>query len=135
MARCACLRTSRRLLPFCPSICVGLALVALLLVPACDRLSTLKVPEIYDGCEHCSLIVRQIAWSIDHDPTDWSTDGFLLCRNGGWLWSPDACVWIANDAYGIEIGPRSNTVHLQSEEERALLWRATQRWLTNGRNY
>lgn len=93
-------------------------------------LADLKVPDTYDGCITCPLIVRQMAWSLDNEPTLWSTDGYIVSRNGG------GAMWIANEAYGIEIGTSAgHTSTLDNSESRALLWRAYQRWVIDSRRW
>lgn len=91
----------------------------------CTPISGLKVPDTYDGCSGCSLIVRQMAVSLDTEAREWKTDGYHV-------WRGDASMWIANEAYGIGIGPsKREEAKLSNAEERALLWRAFQRWVTN----
>lgn len=106
-------------------ICAAIGLFCIAATP----LSKITVPDSYDNCDDCSVIVREMAWSLDNEPTLWTTDGFRLCRSGG------GCIWIANQAYGIGIGPTERTVELQSHVERNLLWRAAQRWLVRPENY
>lgn len=89
-------------------------------------LAMIAPPAIYDHCADCSLLARQMAWSIDKQPEKWTTDGYRLSRFDG------PSVWVANEAYGIGVGPTPITAgasQLDNKSDRELLWRAYQRWL------
>lgn len=107
------------------------ALAITFCLAACgDKVVRVSAPTTYDGCTDCSLIARQIAWSFDHDPNGWSSDGFRA-MHGPWLWH-DAYVWVANGEFGIGIGDTSDndSPPLASESDRALIYRAFSRWQT-----
>jgi len=60
-----------------------LPLLCVVLLSGCDvenRISDIKVSDIYDECTDCSLIVRQMAWSLDNDP---QYDQARLCKANG----------------------------------------------------
>lgn len=90
-------------------------------------LAAIKVPAVYDGSQ-CQMIARQIAWSLDHQPHQWKTDGYTVTRNG------TASVWVANGEDGMAIGPNPDTVSglggtWDDDCSKALIWRAFTRWL------
>lgn len=87
-------------------------------------------PATYNGCQGESLIVREMAFSLDSDPTGWRTDGFRMIRTAG------GAMWVANGAHHVEIGPSEHQMGLlDGENEQACLYAAFQRWLHNTKNY
>jgi hypothetical protein len=89
-------------------------------------LASIKVPAVYDGAS-CSLIARQIAWSLDNEPDRWSTDGYKVTRDGS-----GASVWVANEAYGMSIAPDPQSVNGSSWNDecgKELVYRSYQHWL------
>src|ERR1700743_1678531 len=109
---------------------IVLGATAVEFVPSLDRgVSSLPVPDTYDGCGDCSLIARQMAWSLDHQPRKWHTDGY-------WLSRPGASAWISNGSDGIEIGPGEwQAGALSSADDRSLIYGAYQRWITNEQRF
>lgn len=83
-----------------------------------------EVTGAYDGCD-CAPVAKQLAWSLDHEGSEWSTDGYLLSRG-----SYGPVIWIANESSGLSAGPHDTMGEPWhgSDNDRALVWRAVQRW-------
>ena len=84
------------------------------------------IPSPYDGCNDCTMPARQIAWSFDHQPKEWSSDRFRAHRRGVWI-------WIANEDYGIEVGTDASTDPegfgwKPSAQDRLIIYAAFSRW-------
>lgn len=95
------------------------------------RLDPIALLPYAEGCDGCAPIVLQIAWSLQNEPNAWSSDGFYLCRSGN-----SACMWIANQAYGLEIGSsRWSTMQLDDDRARVYLYAAFQCWLLDQRRW
>jgi len=115
-----------------------LLLVCGVFVSGCDteiavklnRISDIKVPDIYDGCNDCSLIVRQMAWSMDNEPATWKTDGYYVSRN-------DATAWVASSDYIVRIGPDKENLGelLHDGSEAHLIYRAYRRFVTRSERF
>ena|SRR3990167_7244481 len=84
--------------------------------------SSLKVPEVYDGCNDCSLIARQIAWSIDNEPQLWKNKGYNIDREGG------SSIWVASGERSLGIGPTWAKTANPPKNDQSLIWRAYVRW-------
>ena len=97
-----------------------------------SKLSEISIPQNYKQCPACSLIVRQIGYSLETSPKEWKTDGFRLTHDSG------TCIWVANGAYGIGIGPNewtSETNQLNDDAARKYLWGIYQQWIINPERY
>lgn len=88
-------------------------------------LSLLQVPDEYGDCASCARIVRQMAWSLEHEPDAWTTNGFYVIRKDG------PAIWVASGVNFIRIGPKKTEVAMEplQEAERELLWRAHNQWV------
>ena len=79
----------------------------------------------YDGCNDCSQLPKEVAWSLDHHPEQWSRpDQFNIKRGDVYVWIanlPDQTV-ISSDSFGD--GVRFE----DSDDDAALVDRAVQRW-------
>ena len=97
------------------------------LAPHSIGLGAVRPPIKYRDCDDCSLLSRQIAWSLDNQPELWDTDGFHVDRRGG------GSMWIANGAYYIGLGSSDSSTHPGRPDltphDQGLLWGAYQRWL------
>lgn len=95
-----------------------------------SSISSISVPDTYKECPDCSEIVRKMAYSLDTQPTAWSTNGYEIWREGG------GAAWIANSDYGISIGPeKSKLAKIDNENDRRALWAAYQRWAINQKRF
>ncbi len=87
------------------------------------------VPEIaspYNGCGQCSLPARQIAWSLDNQGDQWSSDHYRANRRGIWI-------WVANEAYGLQVNTVKDVVPhdfgwIPSPLDRELIYSSYARW-------
>lgn len=99
--------------------------------PPLDRsLMALKIPVDYAPCPDVPDVIRRMAFSLDTEPTVWSSDGYRAKREGG------GAMWIANSDYGIDIGPSELKLRrIDDKESRQCLWAAYQRWVTNPKSF
>ena len=84
--------------------------------------TSIKAPEVYDGCDNCSLIARQIAWSIDNEPQLWNNKGYYIKRVDG------GHIWVASGKDHLAIGPERWSTAKPPANDQALIWRAYVRW-------
>jgi hypothetical protein len=91
--------------------------------PKCSGISSIVVGDTYDNCAKCSELARQIAWSLDHEPYLWRSDGFRLERDGGGILIKEE-TWTS-----VRMG-RSMYDHesVISNDDKIMLWRAVNRW-------
>ena len=76
----------------------------------------------YDGCADCSQLAKDLAWSLDHHPDEWSADGFSVTRGS-------VSIWIANGPRFISAGKDYLGEGWQPDlDDQDLIWRASQRW-------
>lgn len=87
-------------------------------------MSSVKIPTSYTACETSSLVVRQMAFSLESEPNAWDTDAYWVWRNGG------GAIWIANEAYGIAIGPAIwHTGKVSNPNDANCLYDAYRKWV------
>ena len=95
--------------------------------PHSTGLGAVRPPIKYRDCDDCSLLSRQIAWSLDNQPELWDTNGFHVDRRGG------GSMWAANGAAHIELGSgAASTIPDRPDltpHDQDLLWGAYPRWL------
>jgi hypothetical protein len=102
------------------------AIILLLALAACSAGIHHHVRETsYDGCADCSQTAKDLAWSLDNEKSEWSNNGFTICKS----WN-EPCVWYANGSRQIEAGNNQfGSGYRPNGDDRDLIWRAVQRWL------
>lgn len=82
----------------------------------------------YRDCSDCTQQAMQIAWSLDHQPQQWSADEFHAHRRGVWI-------WIGNRDYGMQVGTDRSVAPdgfgwKPSQSDREMIWGAYSDWKT-----
>jgi hypothetical protein len=90
-------------------------------------LAAIHVAQGYHGADcSSSLIARQIAWSLDHQPRLWKTDGYSVDHKGG------GAFWVANGMDDVAIGRDGTALNPGNWNDdcgKQIIWAAYQRWL------
>jgi hypothetical protein len=85
-----------------------------------------EIASPYNGCGDCTLQARQIAWSLDNQPDQWSADEFIANRRGTYI-------WVANSDYGITVSNKDRVSPQgfgwkPETNDRSLIWRSFAAW-------
>lgn len=77
----------------------------------------------YDGCSDCTDLAKSLAWSLDDERDLWDQGNYTIVRRGG------TCLWTANQESHVSGGTADPCEAWEpSGPDKALLWRAIQRW-------